>query len=573
MDWPVWIVGAGLPLMAFGIWQAHRWRDLRLVLNTCIPATLALGGYFICKLAGLQGGLPLYFFLCAHIATGIWLVVERLLQLRAMVRISSRSDAILESAVDGIIIIDHRGIIILNNPAIERLFGYASEELRGQNVSQLMPDPYRREHDEYIHRFRETRVPRIIGRGREVIGLHRDGHQFPLYLAISEIYTDGKQFFVGNLHDLSDLKKVEREKERERNVLQAILDTAGALLIVLDTHSRIVNFNRASEILTGYSIDEVRRRPVQETIIPTEELQKQMEMSEKLMASGQPIQFEGCILTRIGERRLIQWSHSLLINDQGDAEYIVATGIDITEKRRQQAELEILSSRLIQIRDEERNLIAADIHDGLGQSLIALKFMVDELRHRTRADAEMQKISSDAMDLINQAVDEGRELSHLLSPIALKKIGLSHALRELVQSLRGAPGIELQLDGLDSCFADGWDTNLYRLVQEALQNVLKHADASKVQVQLDRSRPESLCIRVVDDGIGFDPIQTSAENGIGLLLMRARAQYLGGRIHIISRPGSGTEIQIVIPSEQISRGPGGRPQDSQTGFERSAFSG
>jgi PAS domain S-box-containing protein len=124
---------------------------------------------------------------------------------------------ILESAVTAIITIDHLGLIESVNPATERLFGYAAEELVGQNVKVLMPEPYRAEHDEYIANYAATGVRKIIGIGREVSGRRKDGTTFPLHLAVSEFEADGRRYFTGMIHDISDRKHVEealRESER-----------------------------------------------------------------------------------------------------------------------------------------------------------------------------------------------------------------------------------------------------------------------------------------------------------------------------------------------------------------------
>ena len=125
---------------------------------------------------------------------------------------------ILESAVTAIITIDQRGLIEQVNPATERLFGYAEDELIGKKVKVLMPEPYRTEHDGYIANYLGTGVKRIIGIGREVSGRRKDGTTFPLHLSVSEFEADGRRYFTGMIHDISDRKHVEealRESERQ----------------------------------------------------------------------------------------------------------------------------------------------------------------------------------------------------------------------------------------------------------------------------------------------------------------------------------------------------------------------
>lgn len=120
-----------------------------------------------------------------------------------------RLKAIIDTAIDGIITIDERGIIETINPAAARLFGYQPQEVIGRNISVLMPSPYRQEHDQYLDRYIETGVPHIIGIGREVEGLHKDGTIFPLRLAVSEVMLSDKRIFTGIIHDLTQVKMAE----------------------------------------------------------------------------------------------------------------------------------------------------------------------------------------------------------------------------------------------------------------------------------------------------------------------------------------------------------------------------
>jgi two-component system sensor kinase FixL len=132
----------------------------------------------------------------------------------------TRQHAILQTAVDGIIIIDEGGIVESFNPAAERLFGYTANEVIGQNVSMLMPSPYRDEHDGYIARYLQTSEPHIIGIGREVRAQRRDGTTFPTALAVSAMHLDGRRMFTGVVHDLTARVQAEEALRRARDELE-----------------------------------------------------------------------------------------------------------------------------------------------------------------------------------------------------------------------------------------------------------------------------------------------------------------------------------------------------------------
>ena len=137
----------------------------------------------------------------------------------------SRLDAVLDTVVDGIILIDARGHVLRFNPACEKLFGYLADEVIGQNVKMLMPEPFRAEHDGYLDNYRRTGERKIIGIGREVMGRRKDGSTFPMDLSVGEAVQDGDAIFVGVIHDLTERKAYE----------SAILDSALRLRAVLDT--------------------------------------------------------------------------------------------------------------------------------------------------------------------------------------------------------------------------------------------------------------------------------------------------------------------------------------------------
>ncbi len=127
-----------------------------------------------------------------------------------MVSANSMFEALIATAVDGVVVIDAQGIVEVYNPACERLFGFAADEVVGRNVSMLMPAPYRDAHDGYIAAYNRTGVAKIIGIGREVVGRRKDGSTFPMYLSVGEGRVEERPIFVGIIHDISDRHAAER---------------------------------------------------------------------------------------------------------------------------------------------------------------------------------------------------------------------------------------------------------------------------------------------------------------------------------------------------------------------------
>jgi len=134
---------------------------------------------------------------------------------------------VVSTAVDGIVVIDAKGCVLLYNEACARLFGYEADEVIGQNVRMLMPEPFREQHDGYLHRYIATGEARIIGIGREVMGLREDGSTFPMYLSVGEGWLEGQRIFLGILHDLTERKAHQRRlQELQNDLLHAMRLTA-----------------------------------------------------------------------------------------------------------------------------------------------------------------------------------------------------------------------------------------------------------------------------------------------------------------------------------------------------------
>ena len=164
----------------------------------------------------------------------------------------ARIQAILDAAVDAIITIDEHGIVESANPAVERLFGYPPADLIGRNISILMPSPHRERHDEYIARYLRTGEARVIGIGRELEGLRRDGTTFPLELALSEVRGGARRRFTGIIRDITARKQAEEALRESQARIQAILDTAVDAIITIDEHGIVESANPAVERLFGY---------------------------------------------------------------------------------------------------------------------------------------------------------------------------------------------------------------------------------------------------------------------------------------------------------------------------------
>ncbi len=229
---------------------------------------------------------------------------------------------------------------------------------------------------------------------------------------------------------------------------------------------------------------------------------------------------------------------------------------DITERKRSEEalraseeELRFLSAQLLTAQETERSRISRELHDELGQSMTLLKLRLGSFVKKLPAEQRDLQVECDGMrSYIDDMIDSVRRLSRDLSPSILEDLGLSAALRRLGHDLARATGIEVttELDGVDPLLPRDRHITLYRVVQEALTNVARHAGAHTVAVSLKASATAIECL-ITDDGSGLRPNTQPATPSLGLTIMRERVRMLDGTLQITSRPAAGTTVQISIP--------------------------
>ncbi len=238
---------------------------------------------------------------------------------------------------------------------------------------------------------------------------------------------------------------------------------------------------------------------------------------------------------------------------------IVMTGVLFYRKKQieQQAKLdteiasqkEIRTKAILDAEEKERRRIAQDLHDGVGQMLSAAKLNLSNLDSKITTPTEEQKLAmQNALSLVDDSVKEVRAVSHNMMPNTLIKLGLASAVREFITKLGNAPTLKVDLEivGLDTRLDNQVETVLYRVIQEIVNNIIKHAKASQISMQLIRHETE-LNIMIEDNGVGFDTNQLDTYEGIGLKGIQTRIEFLNGIVHFDSSVGRGTTVIIDIP--------------------------
>jgi len=205
------------------------------------------------------------------------------------------------------------------------------------------------------------------------------------------------------------------------------------------------------------------------------------------------------------------------------------------------------AEQMVAAQEAERQRLARDIHDGISQRLVTLSFHLDAVRTllgRDEAEAASENLTT-ACDLVLTTLDEARAAIGALRPPVLDDLGLSGALAALA---RGLPDVRVVLDLEDRRLPEHVEVALYRIAQETLQNVLKHAGAEEVTVRL-ATGPAGVRLTLADDGVGFDVAERAGSGGHGLASVRERAELVGGTVRVTSRPGTGTTVTVTAPTD------------------------
>jgi len=317
--------------------------------------------------------------------------------------------AIIQTATDGIIIIDDRGTILKVNDAASTLFGYQIEELIGQNINMLMPRNYSEKHDGYLQNYHRTGEKKIIGIGREVEGKRKNETIFPCYLSISEVRLPDKVIFTGIVHDLSEQKQIERELIAAKEKIEMYFDLANTINVVLDRQTKIINLNQKGLSFVGLKQEEATQLHWFNLILPPEQqLPLQLALME-MMAGNIPLldSFDTRAIQVNGEVKAYSWKNNLLKNAYGEVIGMICSGIDISDLR--QAEQRIISmntelEKRVSRRTEE---LAAAINQLLNINK-KLEFEIQERKSAEDALRENEKA-------LRKAYEREKELNNLKS--------------------------------------------------------------------------------------------------------------------------------------------------------------
>jgi PAS domain S-box-containing protein len=426
------------------------------------------------------------------------------------------------------------------SPQIEAALGFSREEWLEDPVRwyrQIHPADKQRWSVEAAQMFLSGKPLRssyrVIARDEQVIWFHCDARMIRT--------EDGRPSFIhGVAFDITDLKRTEEQLQEERNVASAILDTVGALVVVLDHEGRVIRFNRACERTTGYSQEEVEGKCIWDLFLPAEDVFRYRTMFDQLRTDQIGNDYETYWITRDGAQRLIAWSTTVLPGSNGGPAYIIASGTDITERKR-------LEKAVLDISAREQRRIGQDLHDGLGQHLTGIAFMT-KVQQQKLAEKQLPEAGDAAkiVQLVNEAIHKTRELAQGLVPVVTDKHGLMSALQLCATEVEDLFGIQCSFQCEELVFMHDYNkaTHLYHIAQEAVNNAIKHGHAKNIIISLFAGDTRGT-LMIKDDGEGIPEVPM--RTGMGLHIMNYRAGMIGGLLEIRRDGTRGTFVVCHFP--------------------------
>jgi PAS domain S-box-containing protein len=456
---------------------------------------------------------------------------------------------LLDAVEQAVIATDRKGRILHWNRCAERMYGWRAADVVGKSIADvLLPEP---------QRDRGREVVAALARGGESPHewelRRRDGSMIPVRTSSRPILDDRGVLIgiVGVSWDVSENRRLEQELHQSEIRLRLVAEQLPALAWATDADLRVVW--TVGSAFRGLRVDPVSLigKTIADVVNGGGGRPEAIEAHRRAL-QGEIVAYEGT-----GRDRVF---HSVVQPFRDSAGEIVGTvgaSLDITDHKRVESELykkreqvHALSGRLLVAQEAERRSLARELHDELGQFLTAIRLNLEGARS-AGANLRAQQIT-ECITLVDQAIDQARRLALDLRPAILDDLGLVAALRSLLKSQSAQVGFEgrFAVAALDARLSTALETCAFRLVQEALTNVARHAGAKTVDVEVGTAHGE-LRILVRDDGKGFDvpSARLAAVRGasLGLLSMMERVALCGGRLEITSALGKGTSLDARLP--------------------------
>jgi PAS domain S-box-containing protein len=464
--------------------------------------------------------------------------------------------ALFDSSPDTLLRFDSNLRITHANAAFRKFFGLSAQAVVGETVHEL-PLPQRN------IQIGERLIKSVFQTGQpqqhELSVPAPEGEIYHEVRFVPEVFADGSVAAVLAIgRDITERKQMERSLQHQEQELATLFDNSPDPIVRLDRNLRNLYVNAAWERLTGFSRERALGKTSEELGLPEDLVRLQKRNIRQVLKTRSPATVEITYLSQDGPvehevRHIPEFAN-------GSVSSILIIGRDITDQKRLQTlaaanerDVRALTTSLITAQEHERRRVAREIHDSLCQHLGALAAEIGRVAAEFPASSLPGRHLQAARARAISAAEEAHQIAHQLHPAILEDLGLGKALQHLCRDLskrEGMPIVFRVINPLPEAPLEAASC-VYRIAQEALNNVAKHAHAKNIWVRL--SGPGNLQLSIRDDGIGFDPDAVRGVGRLGLVSMEERARIADATLSIKGRPGRGTLVKLSVPIRGATR--------------------
>jgi PAS domain S-box-containing protein len=447
--------------------------------------------------------------------------------------------ALVDTAPDGILMVDDEGSIIFANRRAESQFGYAPDGLVGLSIEELIPDRLRQVHRTHRARYRAEPRLRPMGAGLLLFGRRTDGTEFPVEVSLSPLSTGDGLRIVAVVRDVSARVAAEA---RQREVQEALDATRDAVLMLDAETLRFTYANQGAVEQVGYTRDELLEMTMLD-IAPEFSDRELRELVGPLARGEQTsLMFRTTHRHRHGTDIPVEILIQPILGDDGVPTGYVEVVRDIRERIETEDRLRRAEQHVRIVEDRER--IARDLHDVVIQKLFAAGMSVQSVAARSDDPHQAERLSH-VVDDLDDTIREIRSVIFSLQAAGTDAPGLRADVLRVVDQEQPALGFapRVRFDGPVDATTPRVTAELLPALREALSNAARHATASSVEIEVERFG-DLVTLRVLDDGRGLPEF---ISRGNGLANMSERAEKLGGVCRATTRAGGGTELEWRVP--------------------------
>lgn len=457
--------------------------------------------------------------------------------------------SVVECAPNAMLMIDGDGKIAMVNAQTENLFGYTRAELIGQRAEMLTAahiNGHSSKNGADGANFFRDLLPRVGG-GKELFGRRKDGSLVPIQIGVSSVNTSKGKLQLASIIDLTERVAAEAKLRENEQRMMLAAEAAHLGMLVWDAQQPDMWTSPKWNEIHGYGPDEkIRFDQLIERVHPGDRDRVGQLVTNAFTENGSFFLEHRLVLPDGRVRWMSKRGRVEEAPNEGPLR-LVAISIDITERKEAEETARDVSGKLITAQEDERRRLARDLHDDLNQRLAMLSVDAD-LLGRMDHHPDAQPLIEDIAIRVKGLSTEVHKLSYQLHPAKLEQLGLITATSSLCQEQgrRWGVTIDFNYDPIPRDLNQVTALCIYRIVQESLQNMGKHSEATRARVEI-RREGDRIKLVITDNGRGFDVAKAARHGGLGLVGMRERVRLAYGEANITSTPGQGTRIEVRAP--------------------------